>query len=108
MPPSPTSKIPGFSSYLHPIPLEGVPLLLGVGEHVDPKSLRRVGLKISLFDVSDPSSPKENAVFIDEDAYSSAGNDFKAFRFLTLSKKLILPKNKWTGSDRGNFDGFVS
>lgn len=34
-------------------------------------------------------------------------NDFKAFRYLPLSRKLILPKSEWTSSEKGNFDGFV-
>jgi len=99
-------EIPGFSSYLHPIEIDGVPLILGIGEHVDERQ-SRVGVKISLFDISDLTNPTENATFIDEGAYSSAGNDFKAFRYLTQSRKLILPKSKYTRSDEGNFDGFV-
>jgi uncharacterized secreted protein with C-terminal beta-propeller domain len=47
--------IPGFSSYLHPI---GGGLLLGVGEQVD-ASARPIGTKISLFDVSDITHPRE-------------------------------------------------
>ena len=47
--------------------------MLGVGEHVDPITERRVGLKISLFDISDPYTPTENATFVDEGAWSSAG-----------------------------------
>jgi len=100
-------EIPGFSSYLHPISIDGVDLMLGIGVHVDEETQRRAGLKISLFDISDPRNPTENATFIDEGAYSSGGNDFKAFRFLTQSKKLILPKSEWTWGSKGNFDGFV-
>lgn len=33
--------------------------------------------------------------------------DFKSFRYLPLSQKLILPKTKYTWTDAGNFDGFV-
>ena len=66
-------QIPGFSSYLHPIEIGDFPLMLGVGEHVDPISGSRVGLKISLFDISDSSNPTENATFIDKNAWSSAG-----------------------------------
>merc|ERR1719203_1541707 len=100
-------EIPGFSSYLHPIEIEGVPLILGVGEHVDEESQRRAGVKISLFDISDETSPRENATFVDKGAYSTANNDFKAFRYLPLSRKLVLPKSKWPGGGRDNFDGFA-
>ena len=48
-------KIPGFSSYLHPV---GDNLLLGVG--VDgTNDGQGNGIKISLFDVSDPENPVE-------------------------------------------------
>ena len=47
-------KIPGFSSYLHPL---GGGLLLGVGQNADPRTGQPLGLQVSLFDVSDPSSP---------------------------------------------------
>jgi len=100
-------EIPGFSSYLHPISIEGVPLILGIGEHVDEETQRRAGVKISLFDISDETSPQETATFIDEGASSSANNDFKAFRYLSQSQKLILPKSEWYRSEKGNFDGFT-
>ena len=48
-------KIPGFSSYLHPI---GNGLVIGIGEGGTDSGLNGKG-KISLFDVSDPASPKE-------------------------------------------------
>ena len=34
-------------------------------------------------------------------------NDYKAFRYLKLSQKLILPKREYSGSADKNFDGFV-
>eukprot|EP00571_Detonula_confervacea_P009424 CAMPEP_0172328374 /NCGR_PEP_ID=MMETSP1058-20130122/60317_1 /TAXON_ID=83371 /ORGANISM="Detonula confervacea, Strain CCMP 353" /LENGTH=1083 /DNA_ID=CAMNT_0013045487 /DNA_START=93 /DNA_END=3345 /DNA_ORIENTATION=+ len=100
-------EIPGFSSYLHPVEIDGVQLMLGVGQNANETTGRTDGVKISLFDISDPRSPTENATFVDKGAYSSAGNDYKAFRYLPLSKKLILPKSEYTGSEDGNFDGFV-
>ena len=33
--------------------------------------------------------------------------DFKSFRYLPLSQKLILPKSEYTWTETGNFDGFV-
>ena len=64
-------KIPGFSQYLHPI---GDGLMLGIGRDTqelytrDSKGLetvvgfRDVGIKASLFDVSNPFDPKEISV----------------------------------------------
>ena len=46
-------KIPGFSSYLHPV---GEDLLLGVGQDASPEGMVE-GLQVSLFDVSDPTDP---------------------------------------------------
>ncbi len=52
--------IPGFSDYLHPI---GKGLLLGIGKEVEsPKNGRAgrtKGVKLSLFDVRNPSRPRE-------------------------------------------------
>ena len=47
-------KITGYSAYLHPI---GEDLLLGVGQEASEQG-RRLGAQVSLFDVSDPASPK--------------------------------------------------
>ncbi|EJK63174.1 hypothetical protein THAOC_16186 [Thalassiosira oceanica] len=99
-------QIPGFSSYLHPINISGVPLMLGIGEDVSEDG-RRIGVKVSMFDVSNSSNPVENATFVDKGAYSAAGSDFYGFRYLPSSQKLIIPKSKYTTSSEGNFDGFV-
>lgn len=48
-------KIPGFSTYLHPV---DAGLVLGVGEDGN-ESGTNGGLKLSLFDVSDPQKPTE-------------------------------------------------
>ena len=48
-------KIPGFSAYLHPV---GDGLLLGVGVDGDENG-ENGGMKLSLFDVSDPQNPVE-------------------------------------------------
>jgi uncharacterized secreted protein with C-terminal beta-propeller domain len=64
-------EIPGFSSYLHPIEIDGVPLMLGIGSHVNETTGWETGLKISLLNVSDPMNLKEIAVLVDEGAYSS-------------------------------------
>jgi len=100
-------SIPGFSSYLHPLKLDGVPMILGIGEAVSESTGRREGVKISLFDVSNASNPVENATFIDKGAYSSAGHDYYSFRYLESSQKLIIPKSEYSWSSDNNFDGFV-
>lgn len=87
-------QIPGFSSYLHPITLDGTSFILGVGQETD-ENQRIVGLKISLFDVSEDTNPTESAVLIDKGASSSANSDFKSFRWLSKSRLLIIPNQKY-------------
>ena len=49
-------KIPGFSSYLHPIDGD---LMIGMGSAADPATGVVPGAKASLFDVSDLTAPRE-------------------------------------------------
>ncbi len=62
-------KIPGFSSYLHPLREH---ILLGVGRE-DSK------VKISLFDVSNPSAPAELDTYLISDYWSDIQNTHHAF-----------------------------
>lgn len=48
-------KLPGFSSYLHPV---GNGILVGVGDDGDEKGTNG-NMKVSLFSVADPKNPKE-------------------------------------------------
>ena len=78
-------KIPGFSSYLHPV---GDDLLLGVGQDASLEG-RVEGLQISLFDVSDPTDPIRVAQLLplEEDdremyySWSPVQSDHRAFLF---------------------------
>lgn len=49
-------KVSGFSSYLHPY---GENLLLGIGYEADKNTGTVTGLKLSMFDISDPTDVKE-------------------------------------------------
>lgn len=49
-------KVPGFSSYLHPITDK---VLLGIGRDVVEETGTQKGIKLSMFDVSDEGKPKE-------------------------------------------------
>lgn len=79
-------KIPGFSSYLHPI---SETQILGVGAQDG-------GLKVSLFDVSDSSNPVEtdNLVF---DGYSGTTFDHRAFLFDSDNQRIFVPSNDGRG-----------
>ena len=60
-------KIPGFSSYLHPF--NGY--LVGIGTDGDEDGTVNA-LKISLFDISDPTNPQEIDRFIVKNAYAES------------------------------------
>ena len=49
-------KIPGFSSYLHPV---NATHMIGVGRDADPATGTERGLQFSLFDVSDELNPRQ-------------------------------------------------
>lgn len=72
-------KIPGFSEYLHPY---GEGLLLGIGQEADINTGGTMGVKLSMFDVSDPTNVREVAkCMVKEEAewsYSDAEYDHKA------------------------------
>jgi len=75
-------KIPGFSSYLHPV---GANHILGIGSE-------NGTLKVSLFDVSDPTTPVEQSHFVpDARWYSDASYDHKAILFDLEKELLVIP-----------------
>lgn len=84
-------KIPGFSSYLHPITDS---LVLGVGQDASDDGFT-TGTKISLFDVSDPSDPREVDVWTMENAGSNAEFDHRAFLYWAPTGQAVLPLTNW-------------
>jgi len=85
-------KIPGYSDYLHPYDETH---LIGVGkEAVDVGSFAWYqGVKIALFDVSDPENPIEISKYIigDRGTDSYTLQDHKAFLFSRQKSLLVLP-----------------
>lgn len=61
-------KIPGFSNYLH---FYDDTLLLGIGEEIDPDTLESKGIKLSMFDISNPADVTEQDKYVIKDSYSS-------------------------------------
>lgn len=80
-------KIPGFSSYLHPV-AKG--LILGVGQEATPQGFT-TGAKVSLFDVSDKTNPLEVAVWSLKGSYSEADWDHRAFLYWRKERVAIMP-----------------
>ncbi len=90
-------KIPGFSSYLHPI---SDTLVLGVGSDADPDG-RVTGAKVSLFDVSDLAAPREVAVWTAPDGWNDIGWDHRAFLWWAPESLAVIPVtvwNEWSGA----------
>ena len=90
-------KIPGFSSYLHPI---SDTLVLGVGSDADEDG-RITGAKVSLFDVSDLAAPREVAVWTAPDGWNDIGWDHRAFLWWAPESLAVIPVtvwNDWSGA----------
>jgi uncharacterized secreted protein with C-terminal beta-propeller domain len=106
-------KIPGFSSYLHPI---GDDHILGIGTHVPetapgqwPDWSERY-VKLSLFDVSDLANPKE--VFTqkigDASGSSEAQFEHRAFNYFESRGVLAIPFASYSQSGTAEWGSFVS
>ena len=78
-------KIPGFSNYLFPF---GDGKLFGIGQNADEKTGRTTGMKISMFDISDPANVTECAKTDLNAPYSEALSNHKAT--LTDSNKNLI------------------
>lgn len=102
-------KIPGFSTYLHPV---GEGLLLGIGSETvdnyygDWVSTSVSGLKVSLFDVSDPTNPTEVDVASyvgGKNAYSVAKDNHNAFVYSSKNNIGYFPlttyDNMWNSTE---------
>ena len=69
-------KIPGFSEYLH---FFGEDKLLGIGMDVDAETQVTGGVKLSMFDISDPANVEEESVCVlDNVYYAEVFYDYKA------------------------------
>ena len=81
-----TLKIPGFSEYLH---FYGDNLLLGIGMDADEESGTTNGMKISMFDISDPKDVKEiHKYTMKESYYSDVFYDYRAV-LIDYNKNMI-------------------
>jgi uncharacterized secreted protein with C-terminal beta-propeller domain len=77
-------KIPGYSSYLHPITKDKI---LGIGKE-------GWQVKISLFDVSDPENPKELDKYILDESWSDILNTHHAFLLDSKHQIFFLPGSR--------------
>lgn len=105
-------KVSGYSSYLHPV---GSDRLLAIGKEVNETTGRNIGFQVTLFDVSDLENTKllQRHTIKQRWSSSAAEDDHLAFRYLPMSKLLILPISirdySWLDDNervREDFDGF--
>ena len=88
-------KIPGFSRYLHPYDENTI---IGIGREAT-ETGREIGLKISLFDVTDVENPIETTTFVSGQRYmqSTAEWEHKAFLFSRDRNLLVIPVYSFGG-----------
>lgn len=78
-------EVTGFSDYLHPY---GENLLLGIGYETDPDTSRTLGVKLTMFDISNPTElTVVDSVVLDGD-YCAAATDYKC-ALVDVDKNLI-------------------
>ena len=77
-------KIPGYSSYLHPISED---VILGIGREGSK-------VKMSLFDVSDPTDPIEAAKYMLDEYWSEVQNTHHAFLQDSKHDVFFMPGNR--------------
>ncbi|MCX6740438.1 MAG: beta-propeller domain-containing protein [Candidatus Parcubacteria bacterium] len=77
-------KIPGYSGYLHPINKDKI---IGIGEENNK-------VKVAIFDVSNPSDPKELAKYLLEEYWSEAVTNHHAFLMDSKYEVFFLPGGK--------------
>ena len=95
-------QLPGFSSYLHPV--DGY--LVGIGEDGDDDGING-NLKVSLFDISDPTNPKETDRIIIANARTDVGYDHKGVMVnpgksiigFPYSTDIYTERGGWLGTD---------
>lgn len=79
-------KIPGFSDYLHPY---GGKMLLGIGMDSDKTNTTTEGVKLSMYDISNPFDVRESDKFVQKDCYSTnISYNYKA-ALISSDKNLI-------------------
>ena len=86
-------KVPGFSTYLHPI---GDDRLLGVGQDADDQG-RVTGMQVSVFDLSDLSAPVQLDRLPLGTGHSAALEDSRAFGYDPARRLALLPYGEWSG-----------
>lgn len=92
-------KIPGFSTYLHPL---GEDHLIGIGQSATEEG-RITGMQLSMFDVSDLSDPRQTHVHALGEGYSDALYEHLAFTYYSARNMLAIPISSYDWGERGEY-----
>lgn len=90
-------KITGYSAYLHPA---GDGRLIGVGQEASDKG-RTLGTQLSLFDVSDPASPRRLSQMFQKESGSEAEWDPHAFLYWPKTGLTVIPVSNYKDASSG-------
>jgi beta propeller domain-containing protein len=92
-------KIPGFSTYLHPLDRDH---LLAIGREVAPDGRQQGGVQLQLFDVTDFANPvvRHRYTLGSPSSASEASYDHKAFNYFASRGLLGLPFSDWSAARR--------
>lgn len=88
-------KIPGFSSYIHPLDENH---LLTIGSYIpETGAWNERAVQLTIFDVSNKAAPVQKFVELVGDAYASgaAQSDHRAFNYFADKKVLAIPFHSW-------------
>lgn len=97
-------KMTGYSDYLHPY---GENLLLGIGYETDPETSEQLGVKLTMFDISNPVDLKIIDSVVIEDCYTTATYDYKAI-LADPSKNLIgFEVSQWSSRIDGTIGNYL-
>ncbi len=96
-------KIPGFSTYLHPLDRDH---LLAIGREVSPSGQTFGGVQLQVFDVTNFANPvvqHRHTLGTTASAHSEASYEHKAFTYFARRSLLGLPFSDWSTARRSEF-----
>ncbi len=88
-------KIPGYSTYIHPVS-DGY--LVGIGYDGTEEDAKLDTVKVSVFDVRDKTNPKETDTFVIRNAYSLVNENPKALFYYSERNMLGIPVSHYAES----------
>lgn len=105
-------KVPGFSSYIHPLDADHL-LTIGTFIPEDMPNWQGRRIQLSIFDVSNLAAPKQAHTITlgDASSYSEAQWEHKAFNYFPAKKLLAVPFSDWNwggGNGSDYWSSFVS